>query len=161
MNRHTALHAAAIFTKLLITYRNATPDEATEATTSVSAIFRGVTESPILDSMTTQSQLVVANFVTTAATPDTRPGATPQQAWKRARSYEDLALINRLEILELGDIPRWRSSLTAANRHASIDITNIVGDQPRTSLPSGTPTPISDPDNKIQLDVMFNRTLHD
>ena len=137
------------------------PTAGISAVSSAAAVARGVAESPIPEFANTPARRAAAEFVRAAATPDARLDTTPAEAWRRAAPYATSELAPLLtEAKESGTTPGWWRRLTETDGYISIEITNIVGDEPQAAPPPGSPTPTAAPGEELPLEVMFNRTAH-
>lgn len=135
------------------------PIAGTSSVSSAVVVARGVAESPIPEFANTPARRAAAEFVRAAATPDARLDATPADAWRRAAPYATSELVPHLtEAKESGTTPGWWRRLTETDGYISIEITNIVGDEPQAAPPPGSPTPTATPGEELPLEVMFNRT---
>ena len=58
------------------------------------------------------------------------------------------------------DVPGWWRRLFTTDGYVSIEISNIVGDEPQAAPHPGSPEPTITPGQEVQLEVMFTRTSH-
>ena len=137
------------------------PAAGASSVSSAAAVARGVAESPIPEFANTPARRAAAEFVRTAATPDARLDTSPADAWLRAAPYATSELAPHLTAAEdSGTMPGWWRHLVETDGYVSIEISNIVGDEPQAAPPPGSPTPTAAPGEELPLEVMFNRTAH-
>ena len=153
----TILAAVAVFTGFLAGCGGPSPD----AASSMSAASRGVADSPIPEAANNPNRLAAAEFVIAAATPDARLDPAPQHATTRATAHVTPELAQQITTADTtADVPGWWRRLLTTDGYVSIEISNIVGDEPQAAPPPGSPEPTITPGQEVQLDVMFTRTSH-
>lgn len=157
MKTLTIIAAVVVFTGFLTGCGDPSPD----AASSMPTASRGVADSPIPEAANNPNRLAAAEFVIAAATPDARLDPAPQHATTRATAHVTPELAQQITTADTtADVPGWWRRLLTTDGYVSIEISNIVGDEPQAAPPPGSPEPTITPGQEVQLEVMFTRTSH-
>lgn len=127
---------------------------AQEPPASTAVRSRGCDATLIPDWVKPGPQRQIAEFVATAATPDTRIDQIPSDALKRAADQLSPELAD-----ELGDSFGWIGEwerLKQRQGYVSVEFSNIIGDELQAAP---NPTVSSRTDESIELEVFFTRIL--
>lgn len=128
-----------------------------KTTTTDALVSRGVSKSPNPDWSVTPDEQIAVDFIRAASTPDTRLDQLPKDAWTRATDYTTKDFVPQPPE-EDGNESKlgWWRRLKETDGFISVEITNIIGDQPQAAPDPNSPPPT----DVAKLEVRFHRILN-